>query len=143
MTQDERKLLEVEQKGDEAYEDHFRKTFITENKKPGIGAAFDHGSWTSFDMQIPQGQRSKLIKIPDPYTEDFRASEVCDRLKFIDSSPVIIMAGAMNQDRDCRTMAGICRAAFNTKATIIDSGMSSNIEKHCIRRGVELLGVCP
>ena len=81
--------------------------------------------------------------MPDPNKEDFRASEVADRLKFIEPTPVVILAGAMNSDRDCKTMAGICRGTFNAKATILDSGMGSNIEKHCIRRGVRLIGVCP
>ena len=40
-------------------------------------------------------------------------------------------------------MAGICRGSFNTKSMILDSGMASNIERHCIRRGVRLIGVCP
>ena len=40
-------------------------------------------------------------------------------------------------------MAGICRGSFNTKAVIIDSGVRSNIEQFCIRRGVRLIGVSP
>ena len=87
--------------------------------------------------------KAKLVRVPDPNQADFRASEVADRLKFIDPTPVVVLAGAMNQDRDCKTMAGICRGASNTKSIIIDSGMGCNIEKHCIRRGVRLIGVCP
>ena len=47
----------MELKGKDAYEDHFRKTFITENKKPNpaITTAQDFDGWTSFNMQIPQG----------------------------------------------------------------------------------------
>lgn len=40
-------------------------------------------------------------------------------------------------------MAGICRAAFNTGAFIIDSGLGTGIEKFCLRKGVVLIGVCP
>ena len=48
------------------------------------------------DILIPQGQKSKLIRVPDPNKEDFRASEVADRLKFIEPTPVVVLAGAMN-----------------------------------------------
>ena len=40
-------------------------------------------------------------------------------------------------------MAGICRGSANSKSIILDSGMGSNIEKFCVRRGVKLIGVCP
>jgi hypothetical protein len=42
-----------------------------------------------------------------------------------------------------KTMAGVCRAAFRTDAIIIDSGVSSCVEKFCLRKNVKLLGVCP
>ena len=83
-----------------------------------------------------------MIRIPDPYSEDFRISEVCDKLKFIDAPPVIILAGAMTS-RAGKTLAGIARAAFKAGAIIIDSGIGSGIEKFCIRKDVPLLGVCP
>ncbi len=40
-------------------------------------------------------------------------------------------------------MAGICRAAFNTGAFVIDSGLGTCIERFCLRKGVPLIGVCP
>lgn len=40
-------------------------------------------------------------------------------------------------------MAGICRAAFNTGAFVIDSGLGTGIDKFCQRKGVILIGVCP
>ena len=83
-----------------------------------------------------------MIRIPDPYSEDFRISEVCDKLKFIDATPVIILAGAMTS-RAGKTLAGIARAAFKAGAIIIDSGIGSGIEKFCIRKDVPLLGVAP
>ena len=43
---------------------------------------------------------AKLVRVPDPSKEEFRASAVADRLKFIDPTPVVVLAGAMNQDRD-------------------------------------------
>merc|ERR1712228_580335 len=103
-TKEERKLMEME----------------------GGNGINDNSPWFLQDMQIPQGIKCKLIRIPDPEGEEFRISEVGDRLKFIDPTPVLVLSGAMNQERDSSTMAGICRGAFNTKCTILDCGMASN-----------------
>jgi len=46
-------------------------------------------------------------------------------------------------DRCGKTMAGICRAAFNTGAFVIDSGLGTQIEKFCQRKGVVLIGCYP
>jgi hypothetical protein len=46
-------------------------------------------------------------------------------------------------DRGGKTMAGIARAASNTGSAIIDSGLSSSIEKFCIRKNIKLMGVSP
>jgi hypothetical protein len=46
-------------------------------------------------MMIPAGITSKLARVPDPTDPDFRASEICDKMKFIQPTPVIILAGAM------------------------------------------------
>ena len=90
-TEEEKQLLEVEKAGDEeAYDEHFRKTFITENKKKVDGG----DAWSLHDILIPQGQKAKLIRVPDPNKEEFRASEVADRLKFIEPTPVVVLAGA-------------------------------------------------
>lgn len=40
-------------------------------------------------------------------------------------------------------MAGVCRAAYHMDAIILDSGISSGIEKFCIRKSVKLIGVAP
>lgn len=40
-------------------------------------------------------------------------------------------------------MGGVARAAQNTGAIVLDSGINSCIEKFCARRGVRLVGVCP
>ena len=40
-------------------------------------------------------------------------------------------------------MAGVCRAAYHTDAIIIDSAISTGIEKFCIRKNVKLIGVAP
>lgn len=98
--------------------------------------------WTLHDMMIPAGNTAKLVRIPDPTDQDFRASEVCDRLKITQPTPVIILAGAMTQ-RAGKTLAGVARAAFRTGAVIIDSGLGSGIEKFCARKQVPLIGVAP
>ena len=40
-------------------------------------------------------------------------------------------------------MAGVCRAAYHTDAVILDSAVSTGIEKFCIRKNVKLIGVAP
>ena len=94
------------------------------------------------DMMIPAGQTAKLVRVSNPSSKEFRISEVADRLKFIQPTPVIILAGAKTE-RAGKTMAGISRAAFNTGAFVIDSGIGTVVEKFCMRKGVILIGVCP
>ena len=84
-------------------------------------------------MQIPLGQPAKLIKIYEPNHEDFRITEVANRLKFSQPTPVILLAGAYKARG--KTMAGIARAAYNTRSIILDSGMGSEIEKFTMRKG--------
>lgn len=131
--------LEDPYMGDEqTYQEHFRKTFITENQKETEMKE----AWTLHDMMIPAGNTVKLVRIPDHSDPDFRISEVCDKLKFTQPTPVIILAGAMTQ-RAGKTLAGVARAAFRTDAVIIDSGLGSGIEKFCLRKHVTLVGVAP
>lgn len=42
-----------------------------------------------------------------------------------------------------KVLAGVCRAAFHTDAVIIDSAVSTGIEKFCLRKNVKLIGVAP
>lgn len=42
-----------------------------------------------------------------------------------------------------KALAGVCRAAFRTDAYIIDSGIGSGIEKFCLRKNVNLIGLAP
>ena len=126
--------------GDEGkYQEHFRKTFITENQKDN---ASNFDTWTLHDMMIPAGMTSKLVRISDPANEDFRISEVCDKLKLTQPTPVIILAGAMTE-RAGKTLAGVARAAVRAEATIVDSGIGSGIEKFCLRKHLPLIGVGP
>ncbi len=64
----------------------------------GSGPAEDSKQiWTLHDMIIPAGKTAKLVRIKDPTSPDFRISEVCDKIKFTNAAPVIILAGAMTQ----------------------------------------------
>ena len=54
-------------------------------------------NWTLHEMMIPAGKISTLIRIKDINDKDFRMEQVCDKLKFIKSAPVIILIGAMTQ----------------------------------------------
>ena len=123
---------------EETYKDHFRKTFITQdkNKKEQVSL------YTLHDMMIPAGRTAKLVRVPDPNSEDFRVTEPLDKLKFVEPIPVIILAGAMSE-RAGKVLAGVARAAFRAGACIIDSGIGSGIEKFCMRKSVPLIGVCP
>lgn len=105
---------------DQTYQENFRKTFITDNqnKQP------EEDSWTLHDMMIPAGQTAKLVRVTNHASPEFRISEVADRLKFIQPTPVVIIAGARTE-RAGKTMAGISRAAFNTGAFVIDSGLGT------------------
>jgi hypothetical protein len=122
---------------EETYKDHFRKTFITQDNKKEQATLY-----TLHDMMIPAGRTAKLVRIPNPNAEDFRITEPLDKLKFVDPTPVIILAGAMT-DRAGKVLAGVARAAFRAGACIIDSGVGSGIEKFCMRKNVPLIGVCP
>lgn len=48
-------------------------------------------------MMIPAGKTAKLIKIKDASDPDLRLSEICDKLKIVKPTPVILLAGAMTQ----------------------------------------------
>ena len=52
-------------------------------------------TWTLHDMIIPAGETAKLIRIKFPGDKDFRVSEICDKLKFVNAAPVIVLSGAM------------------------------------------------
>jgi hypothetical protein len=54
-------------------------------------------NWTLHDMIIPAGKTAKLIRIKNPQEPDFRISEICDKIKFVNAAPVILLTGAMTQ----------------------------------------------
>lgn len=81
-------------------------------------------------MMIPGGAPARLVRVHNPHSADLRVSEIADRLKFIAPTPVVVLAGAKSE-RPGKTMAGVCRAAFNTGASVIDSGLGTCIERFC------------
>jgi len=95
---------------EETYKDHFRRTFITQDNKKEQAALY-----TLHDMMIPAGRTAKLVRVPDPNSEDFRITEPLDKLKFVEPTPCIILAGAMS-DRAGKVLAGVARAAFRAGA---------------------------
>jgi hypothetical protein len=120
------------------YNEDFRKTFITQDKNKKEQDSL----FTLHDMMIPAGKTSKLIRVLNPNHEDFRVTEPFDKLKFVEPTPVIILAGAMTE-RAGKVLAGVARAAFRAGACVIDSGIGSGIEKFCMRKNVPLVGICP
>jgi hypothetical protein len=123
---------------EQEHNDNFWKTFITDHH-----AAIEQSpTFTLHDIMIPAGRTAKLVRVPEPYKEDFWVSEVCDKLKLNEAAPVIILAGAMGTTQG-KVLAGIARAAFRAGAYVVDSGVGSGIEKFCMRKDVPLIGVCP
>ena len=125
--------------GDEGkYQEHFRKTFITEKDKDGDNS----DTFSLHDMMIPAGKVAKLIRVRDPQDEDFRIEEVCNKLKLNQPMPVINLAGTYTE-RAGKTLAGVARAAVRADAIIVDSGIASGIEKFTLRKKMPLVGVAP
>jgi hypothetical protein len=60
-----------------------------------MGMGESKSTWTLHEMMIPAGKTAKLVRIKNPFDNDFRVSEVCDKLKLVKPAPVIILAGAM------------------------------------------------
>ena len=46
-------------------------------------------------MMIPAGKTAKLVRVKEPADSDFRIAEVCDKLKIVKPTPVIVLIGAM------------------------------------------------
>lgn len=52
------------------------------------------------------------------------------------------MIGA-NTSKKGKLMAGITRAAFNTRSIIVDSSLQTGLETFCIRKNLTLIGIAP
>ena len=42
-----------------------------------------------------------------------------------------------------KLVSGISRAAYNTQTIIIDSGIQNGIERFCLRKNLNLIGIAP
>ena len=94
MNDEEKKLIAMEIAGNEAeYTEHFKKTFITENKKK------DGGAWTLHGLRIPQGSDALLVRVPDLFHDDLNVSEIADRLYYTEPTQVVLLAGARKTER--------------------------------------------
>ena len=86
---EEKKLIEMEKAGDEArYTEHYKKTYITENKRKD-GAAF-----TLHYFRIPQGYDARLVRVPDLDHQELNVNDVADKLGFAEPTQVVLLAGA-------------------------------------------------
>ncbi len=47
------------------------------------------------EILIPGGKAAKLVQIPDPRYDGLHISEIADKLKFNEPTPVIVLIGAM------------------------------------------------
>lgn len=47
------------------------------------------------DLLIPGGKSAKMIKVTNPRISTEEISEICDKLKFMEPTPVVVLAGAM------------------------------------------------
>ena len=94
------------------------------------------------DLIVPGGKNSRLCLIHNPFNKLLRPSDIGDHFKFIEPNPVINMIGC-NTDRKGKLMAGISRAAYNTKSYIIDSGIQTGLETFCLRNNTTLIGIAP
>ena len=91
---------------------------------------------------FPAGKLSKLIRVYDAYAKNFPYTEILNRLKLTEGYPIINLIGAKESGRG-KFYAGLTRAAFNTDAIVITSGINSGIEKYAIRRNLKMIGIAP
>jgi len=71
--------------------------------------------------------------VENPKVSDAHLLSIIRAFKFVDGSPVIVLAGARESGRG-KLLAGLSRAAFRSDAVILDSGVETGIESFCLRR---------
>lgn len=75
--------------------------------------------------------------------------DILTKLKLDDGYPVVNFIGARHDfnakpnELRGKFYAGIARACYNTDAIIVDSAITTGIEKFALRRGLKLIGVAP
>ena len=104
---------------------------------------FDNKDIYSFhNLIIPNGRNAELCLINEPFNKNLNINEIVDHFNFYEPYPVINLIGA-NTKRKGKLLSGISRAAYNTQAIIIDSGIQNGIERFCLRKNLNLIGIAP
>ena len=143
LTDKEKKTLKSAQEDHEAntkeeLEKKRKKLLMTE-----VSNVFDNKDLFNFhDLIVPGGKNASLCLVNEPFNKNLRVSDIADHFKFIEPQQVIVLIGA-NTRRKIKLFAGISRAALNTRAVIIDSGLQTGIEKFCLRNNITLIGIAP
>ena len=124
----------------DASEENKRKTSLLMTE---VTQAIDAKDLYSYhDLIVPGGKNAHLCFLNDPNAKNLRVTEVADHYHFNEPIPVIVLIGA-NTNQKIKLFAGISRAALNCRAIIIDSGVESGIEKFCLRKNIDLIGIAP
>ena len=104
---------------------------------------FDNKDMYSFhNLIIPNGRNAELCLINEPFNKNLNINDIVDHFNFYEPYPVINLIGA-NTKRKGKLVSGISRAAYNTQAIIIDSGIQNGIERFCLRKNLNLIGIAP
>lgn len=108
-----------------------------------VPIAFDSKDLFTFhDLIVPGGKNAKLCLVNEPFNKNLRITEIADHFSFYEPTPVIVLIGA-NTKRKVKLFAGLSRAALNCRAVIIDSGLQTGVERFCLRKNIELIGIAP
>ena len=143
LTDKEKKTLKSAEEDHEAntqeeLEKKRKKLLMTE-----VSNTFDNKDFFNFhDLIVPGGKNASLCLVNEPFNKNLRVSDIADHFKFIEPQQVIVLIGA-NTKRKIKLFAGISRAALNTRAIILDSGLQTGIEKFCLRKNITLIGIAP
>lgn len=97
----------------------------------------------NFTFPGVSGKVAKMTKVNkmNLVTEEILL-DILKKFKFEDPNPVVVISGGRDIDvKRSKFLGGIARAAFNTDAVVIDSGVGCGIEYYCARRNIRLFGV--
>ena len=143
LTDKEKKTLKSAEEDHEAniqeeLEKKRKKLLMTE-----VSNTFDKKDFFNIhDLIVPGVKNASLCLVNEPFNKNLRVTDIADHFKFIEPQQVIVLIGA-NTKRKIKLFAGISRAALNTRAIIIDSGLQTGIEKFCLRKNITLIGIAP
>ena len=143
LTEKDKNLIKSAQDDHEAntkeeLEKKRKKLLMTE-----VSNTFDNKDFFSFHyLIVPGWKNASLCLVNEPFNKNLRVSDIADHFKFIEPQQVIVLIGA-NTKRKVKLFAGISRAALNTRAIILDSGLQTGIEKFCLRKNLTLIGIAP